>query len=609
VNNLPQSDNTKIEGGFILSRILNMFKKTGEAEHKNEEENKSTEIHTLPGTRLYRKNNYMIIHKKRLQIIGISLILIYALLLSRLLFIQVYMGKEYTRKAVQQRMVYIPISTNRGIIYDRNLIPITDREVKKVVVAYPAFVYDKKAAIETISKACGISREIVEKKMDSSQDTVEFICEIKQNEHLSLIDSGRLKGVISVEKRLRYTEDSIAKHVVGYIGKTDKLGNMGIEKSMNSYLEGRGSDSIAAVVDSSKNIIRGLGFRKVEAPKDGVNYSMKLTLDYHIQSIIEKALEDNDIQGSIVVLDVKNGDILGMVSKPDFDQSNVEKYMKSSGNELINQSVWQFDLGSIFKTVVAAAAIEEKMVNSDEKYKCEGYIDVGSKRIKCSTYKSHENREIDMKEAFALSCNTAYIKIGTRIGAENILEMAEKLGFGQKLCFTIPEEKAGYLPTAQEDGIGNISIGQGKIQVTPLQVTSMMATIANNGIRNDPQLVEALITDKGLTVKKLERSRPQIVLNPTTSKLLKDMLHEVTLTGTGKQANMEEYGGSSGKTSSAQTGIDDGEVVQGWFTGFVPYAKPKYAITVFIYNGQSGGGAAAPIFKEVATEILEVVKR
>ncbi|HYF82812.1 MAG TPA: penicillin-binding transpeptidase domain-containing protein [Clostridia bacterium] len=592
-----------------MSRILNMFKKTGEAEHKNEEENKSTEIHTLPGTRLYRKNNYMIIHKKRLQIIGISLILIYALLLSRLLFIQVYMGKEYTRKAVQQRMVYIPISTNRGIIYDRNLIPITDREVKKVVVAYPAFVYDKKAAIETISKACGISREIVEKKMDSSQDTVEFICEIKQNEHLSLIDSGRLKGVISVEKRLRYTEDSIAKHVVGYIGKTDKLGNMGIEKSMNSYLEGRGSDSIAAVVDSSKNIIRGLGFRKVEAPKDGVNYSMKLTLDYHIQSIIEKALEDNDIQGSIVVLDVKNGDILGMVSKPDFDQSNVEKYMKSSGNELINQSVWQFDLGSIFKTVVAAAAIEEKMVNSDEKYKCEGYIDVGSKRIKCSTYKSHENREIDMKEAFALSCNTAYIKIGTRIGAENILEMAEKLGFGQKLCFTIPEEKAGYLPTAQEDGIGNISIGQGKIQVTPLQVTSMMATIANNGIRNDPQLVEALITDKGLTVKKLERSRPQIVLNPTTSKLLKDMLHEVTLTGTGKQANMEEYGGSSGKTSSAQTGIDDGEVVQGWFTGFVPYAKPKYAITVFIYNGQSGGGAAAPIFKEVATEILEVVKR
>ena len=608
MNNLPQSDNTKIKGGFILSRILKHFMKAPVAGNK-EEENKTAELNTLPGTRLYKKNNYMIIHKKRLQILGLAFIMIYALLLCRLFYIQVYMGKNYSERAVRQRMVYIPISTNRGIIYDRNMIPITDREVKKVVIAYPAFVYDKKAAIETISKACGIPRETVEQKMDGSLDTVEFICEIKQNEHLSLIDSGRIKGVITVEKRLRYADNNIARHVVGYIGKTDKIGHMGIEKSMNSYLESSGSDSIAAVVDSGRNIIRGLGFRKVEAPKDGISYSLKLTLDYHIQNIIEKTLVDNDIQGSIVVMDVKNGDILGMASKPDFDQSNVDKYLKSSGNELINKSVWQFDLGSIFKTVVAAAAIEGSFVTGEEKNKCEGFIDVGSNRIKCSTYKTHEGREIDMKEAFALSCNSYYIKLGTKVGAEKILSMAEKLGFGQKLCFTIPEENAGYIPAAQEDGIGNISIGQGKIQATPLQITSMMATIANNGIRNDPQLVESLITEKGLTVKKLERPRPQIVLNPITSKLLKEMLHEVTVTGTGKQANMDEYGGSCGKTSSAQTGIDEGEVVHGWFAGFVPYEKPQYAITVFIYNGQSGGGAAAPIFKEVSTEILKVVKR
>jgi cell division protein FtsI/penicillin-binding protein 2 len=530
-------------------------------------------------------------------------------LLCRLFYIQVYMGKDYSEKAVRQRMVYIPISTNRGIIYDRNMIPITDREIRKVVIAYPDFVYDKTAAIETISKACGISREYVEQKMDGTSDTVEFICEIKQNEHLSLIDSGRIKGVIAVEKRLRYDDESIARHVVGYIGKTDKIGHMGIEKSMNSYLEGSGSDSIAAVVDSGKNIIRGLGFRKVEAPKDGTNYSIKLTIDYHIQKIIEDAMENNEIQGSIVVMDVKNGDILGMASKPDFDQSNLDIYLGSSGIELINSSIWQFDLGSVFKTVVAAAALEGGYVNPEDKYECQGYIDVGSTRIKCSTHGTHEGREIDMKDAFALSCNSAYIQIGTKTGAANILNMAEKLGFGQKLCFTIPEEKAGYLPEVQEDGIGNISIGQGKIQATPLQVTAMMATIANNGIRNDPQLVESLITEKGLTIKKLERSRPQIVLNPVTSRLLKEMLHEVTVAGTGKQANMEEYGGSCGKTSSAQTGINEGEVVHGWFAGFVPYEKPMYAITVFIYNGRSGGGAAAPIFKEVATEILKVVKR
>lgn len=599
----------KLREVFILFGILKFFKKKPAAELKEEEEKKSVEFLTMPGTRLYRKNNYMLIHKKRMRIIGLSFILVYVLLLCRLFYIQVYMGKNYSERAVRQRMVYIPISTNRGIIYDRNMIPITDRDIKKVVIAYPAFVYDKEAAVETISKACGIPMEYVEEKMEGSQDTVEFICEIEQNDYLSFIDSGRIKGVITIEKRLRYSDDNIARHVVGYIGKTDKIGHMGIEKSMNSYLESSGSDSIAAVVDSGKNIIRGLGFRKVEAPKDGTNYSIKLTIDYHIQKIIEDIMEDNEIQGSIVVMDVRSGDILGMASKPDFDQYNLEKSIKGSGNELINKSIWQFDLGSIFKTVVAAAALQENFACLEDKYICQGYLDVGNNRIKCSTHKSHENREIDMKEAFSLSCNSAYIQIGTKIGAAKILEMAEQLGFGQKLCFTIPEEKTGYIPEIQEDGIGNISIGQGKIQVTPLQVTSMMATIANNGIRNDPQLVESLITEKGLTVKKLERSRPQIVLNPITSKILKDMLHDVTVNGTGKQANMEEYGGSCGKTSSAQTGIDEGEVVHGWFAGFVPYEKPMYAITVFIYNGRSGGGAAAPIFKEAATEILKTVKR
>lgn len=563
----------------------------------------------MQDTRVYRKNNYMLIQKKRMGIIGISFIIVYGLLLLRLFYIQVYMGKSYAEKAVRQRMIYIPISTNRGIIYDRNMIPITDREVKKVIIVYPAFVHDKKAAAVAISKACNITGEAVEKKIEGSSDTIEFLCGNQKNEYLSLIESGRIKGVIAVEKRIRYAEDGIAEHVVGYIGKNDKIGHMGIEKSMNSYLEGRESDTIAAVVDSSKNIIRGLGFRKVEAAKDGTGYSIKLTLDYHMQRIIEDIMDSNGIVGSIVVMDVKNGDILVMASRPDFDQSNVDKYIKSSGNELINKSIWQFDLGSVFKTVVAAAALEGNCISPGDRFKCQGYIDVGNNRIKCSTNNTHENRELNIKEAFALSCNSTFIQIGMKTGAAKILAMAEQLGFGQKLCFTIPEEKTGYMPETQEEGIGNISIGQGKIQATPLQVTTMMAAIANNGIRNDPQLVDSLITDKGITIKKLERSRPQIVLNPVTSMLLKDMLHEVTVSGTGKQANMDRYGGSCGKTSSAQTGIDKGEVVHGWFSGFVPYENPKYAITVFLYNGKSGGSAAAPIFKEVATEILRVVKR
>lgn len=576
---------------------------------KPREEEYSAEVKSSE-TRISRKKAYQNIQRKRLKTMALLFAVAYGFLLCRLFYIQVFMNKEYSKRAVQQRMVYVPVSTNRGIIYDRNMIPLTEREIKKTVIAYPNYLHDRETAIETIAKACGISREIVKEKMDGTLNAVEFICNEEQNEYMSLIESGRIKGVIALEKRLRYTENDIATHVIGYISKTDKKGQMGVEKSMNGYLEADGSDNIVAVVDSSKNIIPGLGFRKVDSLSDGTNYSIKLTIDYHIQRIIEEVLQKYNLEGSIVVMDVKSGDILGMASMPDFDQNNVDKYLKSDGKELINNSIWQFDLGSVFKTVVAAAALEEGTASITDKFKCEGYIDVGNKTIKCSTHKSHENMEIDMGEAFALSCNSSFIQIGMRTGAKKILEKAKDLGFGQRLCFMLPEEKAGNLPSPNEDGIGNISIGQGKIQATPLQVTTMMSVIANNGIRNDPQIVSELITDKGITVKKVERSRPQIVLKPRTARLLKDMLYRATQEGgTGWLANVDEYGGSCGKTSSAETGINEGKVVHGWFAGFFPYEKPQYAITVFIYNGKAGGNSAAPIFKEVAIKLIENVKR
>jgi penicillin-binding protein 2 len=276
---------------------------------------------------------------------------------------------------------------------------------------------------------------------------------------------------------------------------------------------------------------------------------------------------------------------------------------------LRKKAISAFDLGSIFKTIVAAAAIENGIVPEDETFLCEGEIEVNNSVIKCATYSTHENRPITLKEAFALSCNTTFVKVGTRVGAEKILEMAKRLGFSEKQCSELLEEKTGYIPTVQEDGIGNISIGQGKIQVTPLQVTTMMAAIANNGIMNMPAIIDSVIdSESGNTIQTLSRSKPNMVLNISTVNTLKEMLQGVTTIGTGKQANLDDFGGSSGKTSSAETGIKSGEIVQGWFAGFVPSEKPKYAITVFIYNGKSGGKVAAPIFREIAYKIFTEYK-
>lgn len=555
----------------------------------------------------HREVSYSI--RKRVLMLGFFFLFIIISLILKLFYIQIIKSEEYSKKAVQQRLMSVSLGTDRGNIYDKNFIPFTGRDIKKYIIVYPTFIHDVNTVISVISKAACLPEDVVEKKINSKAEILEFMYNSEKEDYFNLIEKGKLKGVIAVEKSQRYSEDSLCRHIIGYISKTDKKGEMGIEKSMDNYLAGDGSSNLIAVVDSSKNIIPGLGFRKVEIGGDENNYSIKLTLDYHIQRMVENIIKKKNIDGAIVVIDVKNGGILAIASHPDFDQNNVQKYINSSGEELINKTVWPYDLGSVFKTVVAAAAIESNKIDLNKKYLCEGSISVGNNIIHCSTHETHANREITLDEAFALSCNTTFVKIGIELGDEIILNMAKKLGLGEKQCYEILEEKSGYIPKPREEGIGNISIGQGKIQVTPLQVTAMMATIANNGIRYNPRLVDELVNENGHTIKKIERLKPQIVMSPSSAYLLKDMLSKVTIYGTGIGANLDELGGSSGKTGTAETGMNYGKVTHGWFSGYVPSIEPRYAITVFINDGKSGGASAAPIFKQVAEEILIKIKR
>ncbi|SHI92022.1 peptidoglycan D,D-transpeptidase FtsI family protein [Lutispora thermophila] len=548
--------------------------------------------------------------KKRVLLIGIAFIIMCMFLLGRLFFIQIIKNNEYSRKAVQQRLMTVPLAIERGNIYDRNLIPFTGRDIKKYIIVYPDYIQDKETIASVISQLSISKKDDILKELQSGADTLEYVYEKENTELLNLIEEGKLKGVMALEKNHRYSDKSIGRHVIGYISKSDKKGEMGIERSMDNYLSSATGKSLIAVVDSSKNIIPGLGFRKIQSNNKGLNYGIKLTLDYHIQNIVEKIMEKNRVNGAVVVMDIKTGEILAMASHPHYEQDDIKKYINSNGEELINKAIWPYDLGSVFKIVVAAAAIESGKVDLDQKYVCEGNITVGNSVINCSTYESHKDKEISIDEAFALSCNTAFVKIGIELGADVILDMAKKFGLGEKQCFELLEEKSGYIPKPEEDGIGNISIGQGKIQVTPLQVTAMMCTIANNGIRYNSRLVDELINDDGVTIKKIERGYPEIVLSPTTAYRLKKMLRDVTTLGTGKQADIgKELGGSSGKTGTAETGIDNGRIIHGWFTGFIPSNDPKYAITVFINNGRSGGRSAAPVFKQIGEDIMKTIRR
>ncbi|MDF2889698.1 MAG: penicillin-binding protein transpeptidase [Clostridia bacterium] len=546
--------------------------------------------------------------QKRLKALGILFLLFFAAIVVKLFWIQVVRGESYLTRAADQRQYVFQSSVARGQIFDRNMIPFTDRELKKFI-AVTEYVTDKSATAEVVGRAAGVSKEEVLALMKDTSQPIELKAKDFSNKDIESIEKGMVKGVSILEKKIRYSEESLARHVIGYIGKSDLNGVMGIEKSMNNILVQDGGERIVAIVDSHKNVIPSLGFRKVETNGENVKLGIKLTLDFHIQKIVEDVLKENEINGSAVIMDIKSGDILAMASTPDFEPNNVGNYLNSKNDELINKAIAAYDLGSIFKTIVAAAAIENNIIEEGETFICEGQIESNNKVIKCATHSSHDNRPITFEEAFALSCNTTFVKVGTRVGADKILEMAKRMGFSEKQCSELLEEKPGYLPTVREEGIGNISIGQGKIQVTPLQVTTMMATIANNGIKNMPSIVDSVVdSDSGTTIQTMSRSKPAMVLNTSTVSPLKEMLQAVTTEGTGKQANMDDFGGSSGKTSSAETGIKSGDVLHGWFAGFVPSDKPQYAITVFVYDGKSGGKAAAPIFKKIAYRIFTEYK-
>lgn len=546
--------------------------------------------------------------QKRLKALGILFLLFFAVILVKLFWIQVVKSESYLTRAADQRQYEFQSSLARGQIFDRNMIPFTDRELKKFI-AITEYVTDKNATAEVVSRAAGLSKEEVFEMIKDISKPVEIKAKNFTNKDIEAIENGMVKGVSILEKKVRYSNESLARHVIGYINKSDLNGIMGLEKSMNSILAQDGGERIVAIVDSHKNVIPSLGFRKVEIKGENEKPALKLTLDFHIEKIAESVLKNNNINGSVVIMDIKTGDILAMASTPDFDQNNVGSYLSGKNDELMNKAISAYDLGSIFKTVVAASAIENKTIVENETFICEGQIEVNNKIIKCATYSTHENRPITLEEAFALSCNTTFVKVGTRVGAEKILDMAKRLGFSEKQCNELLEEKTGYLPTAREDGIGNISIGQGKIQVTPLQVTTMMAAIANNGIMNMPAIIDSIVdSESGKTIQTLSRSKSALVLNISTVNTLKEMLHGVTTVGTGKQANLDDFGGSSGKTSSAETGIKSGDIVQGWFAGFVPSDKPKYAITVLVYDGKSGGKVAAPIFREIAYKIFTEYK-
>ena len=510
-------------------------------------------------------------------------VLIFALVL-RLAYIQLLGHDELSAAVRAQSLISLEGSNTRGMIYDRNgAALVADDKQYVYIIREDEFDVSAEKLLDQ-ADAEEVSGSSEGYRVYSSENYEKSIGE-------KLISSNH---AYILQASSRYSEDQAAEHLIGYVNREDQSGAAGLEMMYDEILSGY-NRRIYAAADVKGNILPGRGLI-IASDKETDSYiksGIRTTLDKEIQQEVEKILDDAGGFCAAVVLDVNTGGVTAMASAPGFDPDDIESYIGSSGDELVNRATQgQYAPGSVFKIAAAAAALE-RGIGTDKTFVCSGDTHVGSLSIGCETGGEEGHGTISFREAFAVSCNSFFIQLGQEIGAGSIIETAEEMGLGAEVIEGFPQENSGHLMTAQErfgEGIGNLCIGQGELLVTPVQIAAMTAVIASGGIDHG---VHLLMADEP------EESR---VISGSAAAEIQQMMEGVTIYGTAAVLGMIDENGepeAAVKTGTAEYGSVENGGTHGWITGYAPCQEPEYVITVLVEDGSSGSAAAGPVFKKI----------
>lgn len=526
----------------------------------------------------------------------------------RLFNIQAVTGKQYSIQAAMQQSRNRIIYKERGDILDRNGISFTGRETYWKGILQPVTLLNNPNALRTVADVLGLDAAYLKEQL--SKDNLPYVINISAAQARAIADSS-LTGISVIDLKRRYDENTLAPHILGYVDKSGTEGLAGIEKAYDNTLKRGGGVYVGILADAGDSFINELGYRIWNSMgKESLN--IQLTLDYHLQSIVESIMDRMVDKGAVVLMDILTGEILAIASRPDFNPSNINLYLLDEEQPLFNRALGAYTPGSIFKMITAAAALEEGF-SPDTIYNCPGYVDLGGLIMKCTSYEEGGHGSINMVQAFARSCNSYFIHLGLEIGRDKILAMADRFGLGKNTGLENEgiEESTGTLPSyignASPAEIGNISIGQGEILISPVQAANMASVIANGGILNDVTLIKAIVNNEGERIRNVSSPVWSRAISKETAAALQGMMLLTVQSGTGKWADIGGHGGSAGKTGSAETGWirDNRNILHAWFSGYFPVDCPRYALCVFIEDGQSGSVSAAPIFAEISAQIMD----
>jgi cell division protein FtsI (penicillin-binding protein 3) len=417
-----------------------------------------------------------------------------------------------------------------------------------------------------------------------------------------------LPGLQSLlEPKRYYPNGSLAAHVLGYVG-LDGDGLGGLERSYNSKIAGEPG---RLFLEKDAN---GKPYESYEiAAKPG--QTVVLTIDQSIQYQAEQALNaavknSRAKSGSVIVLDPRSGEILALANAPSFDPNQVAASSAETRSNWALQNI--YEPGSTFKIVAFSAALEKKLAKVGDHIDCQmGAITVAGRVI----HDHHPFGSLTIAEALAKSSNVAAIKLGLRIGDETMYEYMTRFGFGSKTGIELPGETAGLVRKVQRwqpSSIGSIAIGQ-EVGVTPVQMVAAFGALANDGLRIAPHIIREVRNEAGAVVYQPQPEQRRVI-SAETAVALRGMLEGVTLRGTAKKAQLDGYS-AAGKTGTAQkidpkTRAYSATKFVGSFVGFAPVSNPQIVIIVVIdepAGAYHGGDVAAPVFREVAEQILPIL--
>ena len=567
--------------------------------------------------------------KKRLRIMLLITIFLFIALIIRIGWIQLVKGDFYSTLAFQQQNLDREITAKRGIIYDRNGNILAMSASSEMVTINPNNISkDKKEIVaKAISQILELDYEKVLKKVNKNS-SIEIISKKVEKDKSNklrewLIENNIESGVnIDEDAKRYYPYGTLASQIIGFCG-SDNQGLNGIEAKYDETLKGK-SGSISKVTDARGKNIKEIEENYTEAQEgDG----LELTIDSNIQQIVEKYLEeaciDNECTdgGNIIIMDPRNEDILSMATYPNYNlnepfkinNSELEAVWDTLSSEEKNnnlQAMWRnkaiadtYEPGSTFKLVTASAALEEGITQTDKEgeFSCSGGIEVAGVRIKCWRYYRPHGAE-SLRQALMNSCNPVFIGLGQRLGVETYYSYLEKFGFLQKTGIDLPGEAGSIFLAKEKVGpveLATISFGQ-RFEVTPIQMTTMLATIANKGKYVKPRLVKAIIDPETQERTEIEPEYKNQVISEETSKKILDMMESVASEGTGKNAAVEGYR-IGGKTGTSEDGVNTGKYVTS-FIGVAPIDEPQMVMLITLYNPTGEGGHQGGVWIILTTQ-------